>query len=183
MLGAPSSGEARAGHALAQDMQMTNTIAALIPVYNKEPYVERAIRSVLHQTRPVDEIVIVDDGSTDGSLARINAFPDSRIRVIRRPRCGPGPNPARNVGIRGTTARWIAFLDADDEWHDNFIEEIGRSIDDAPESVGCVFTGWQNVWPNGVVLAEARRHAGASAVERLDFDRFVSTWLALRSCP
>ena len=54
---------------------MTNsTIATVIPLYNKEPYIARAIASVLAQTRPVDEIIVVDDASTDGSLERIKAF-------------------------------------------------------------------------------------------------------------
>ena len=61
-----------------------STVATVIPLYNKEPYIARAIASVLAQTRPVDEIIIVDDASTDGSLERIKAFQDSRIRVIRR---------------------------------------------------------------------------------------------------
>src|SRR5436189_112278 len=60
-----------------------STVATVIPLYNKEPYIARAIASVLAQTRPVDEIIIVDDASTDGSLERIKAFQDSRIRVIR----------------------------------------------------------------------------------------------------
>src|SRR5260370_729546 len=62
-----------------------STVGTVIPLYNKEPYIARAIASVLAQTRPGDEIIIVDDASTDGSLARINAFQDSRIRVMRLP--------------------------------------------------------------------------------------------------
>ena len=62
----------------------TNTIAGVIPLYNKEPYIARAIASVLAQTRPVDEIIIVDDASTDGGLEQIKAFQDPRIRVLRR---------------------------------------------------------------------------------------------------
>ena len=62
----------------------TSTIATVIPLYNKEPYIARAIASVLAQTRPVDEIIVVDDASTDSSLERIKAFQDLRIRVLRR---------------------------------------------------------------------------------------------------
>src|SRR5262249_42510138 len=93
----------------------TNTIAAVIPLYNKEPYVARAIASVLAQTRCVDEIVIVDDASTDGSLERVRAFEDPRIRVLRRmdPR-QRGLPATRSLGIQSATSRWIALLDADD---------------------------------------------------------------------
>ena len=59
-------------------------IAAVIPVFNKQAFVGRAIESVLAQTRPADEIVIVDDASTDGSLAVVEAFRDARIHIVRR---------------------------------------------------------------------------------------------------
>jgi glycosyltransferase involved in cell wall biosynthesis len=61
---------------------MANTVAAVIPVYNKEPYVARAITSILAQTRPVDEIIIVDDASTDGSLVD-DASTDGSLAQIR----------------------------------------------------------------------------------------------------
>src|SRR3979490_3075810 len=103
----------------------TNTIAAVIPLYNKEPYIARAISSVLSQTRPVDEIIIVDDASTDGSVQKLEAFRDQRIQLLRRMNPRQRGLPAtRNLGIQSATSRWIALLDADDSWHEDFIEEI-----------------------------------------------------------
>lgn len=161
-----------------------NSIAVVITVYNKENYVARAIESVLHQTQPVDEIIIVNDASTDGSLERIQAFHDPKIRLLKRLQAGPGPSPARNVAIRAARAKWIAFLDADDEWHSNFIHEIRKLIDSAPARVGCVFTGWQDVWPDGVVNQDPfSRSAGEESFNHLAFDDFLARWLDLRCCP
>jgi glycosyltransferase involved in cell wall biosynthesis len=163
---------------------MANTIAAVIPVYNKEPYVARAIASVLAQTRPVDEIIIVDDASTDGGLARIAAFRDARIRLLRRAKSGPGPSPARNLAIRSARSEWIAFLDADDEWDTEFIEELANAERQASETVGCLFTGWRNIWTNGSITRDeySEKYEG-TRFGRLNFDTFISNWLDLDSCP
>ena len=84
----------------------TNTIAAVIPLYNKKPYIARAITSVLAQTRPIEEIIVVDDASTDGSLEQLKAFQDPRIRVLRRTDPRQRGLPAtRNLGIRSATSR------------------------------------------------------------------------------
>lgn len=163
----------------------TSTIAAVIPLYNKEPYIARAIASVLAQTRPVDEIIVVDDASTDGSLERIEAFQDSRIRVLRRTDPGQrGLSATRNLGIRSATSRWIALLDADDRWHEDFIEESEKLIALAADRIGFLFTGWQSVWSDGVVTRDAysARHDG-QGFRRLDIDSFVSAWLDLGTCP
>jgi glycosyltransferase involved in cell wall biosynthesis len=162
-----------------------STIATVIPLYNKEPYIARAIASVLAQTRPVDEIIIVDDASTDGSLERIKAFQDSRIRVLRRTDPRQRGLPAtRNLGIRSATSRWIALLDADDRWHEDFIEESNKLMAQASDRIGFLFTGWASVSPNGIVTRDAYsvRCEGAG-FRRLDLDSFVSAWLDLDACP
>ncbi len=163
-----------------------NTIAAVIPLYNKEPYVARAIASVLAQTRPVEEIIVVDDASTDGSLEQIKAFQDPRIRILRRtdPR-QRGPSETRNLGILSATSRWIALLDADDRWHENFIEESERLMAQASERVALLFTGWEHISPDGVVVARdaySLRYDG-QLFRRLDLESFVSSWLDLGTCP
>src|SRR5689334_22248487 len=123
-------------------------IAAVIPVFNKGPHVARAISSVLAQTRRVDELILVDDASTDGSLEQIRAFRCAKIRLLQRGKPGAGGYAARNLAIRHATSSWIAFLDADDSWHPYFVDEIARLIGRASSNTGCVFTGYERVWPD-----------------------------------
>jgi succinoglycan biosynthesis protein ExoO len=163
----------------------TNTIAAIIPLYNKEPYIARAITSVLAQTRAVEEIIVVDDVSTDGSAEQVLAFCDPRIQLVRRSDPAQRGLPAtRNVGIRAARSRWIALLDADDRWHDHFIEEVHDLLSQASERVGCLFTGWENVWPDGRVIRDKFSASfPEQRVRQLDFDAFVSEWLRYGGCP
>jgi glycosyltransferase involved in cell wall biosynthesis len=161
-----------------------DTIAVVIPVHNKAPFVARAIASVLAQSRPVDELVLVDDASTDGSLDEIGAFRDPRIKLLQRGEAGPGGYAARNLAIRHATSRWIAFLDADDTWEPCFVEEVARLVARAPSRTGCVFTGYVRDW--GDRPAERDKYSAGRAgdgVAALDFDRFLSTWLRFDECP
>ena len=86
----------------------TNTFAALIPLYNKEPYVARAIASVLAQTRPVDEIIIVDDASTDSSIQQVMAFRDPRLRLLKR----TDPKQ-RGLPANSQSRNWICYITLD----------------------------------------------------------------------
>jgi succinoglycan biosynthesis protein ExoO len=161
------------------------TFAAVIPLYNKEPYVARAITSILAQTRPVDEIIIVDDASTDGSAAQVMAFQDPRLRLLRRTDPKQRGLPAtRNVGIRSATSRWIALLDADDSWHPDYIEEIQKLLTQATDCTGMIFTGFENIWSDGVVTRDSySASCDGQRLTHLSLDRFVSTWLHLGDCP
>jgi glycosyltransferase involved in cell wall biosynthesis len=88
-------------------------ISAVIPAYNSEATIARAIDSVLAQTRSADEIIVVDDGSTDRTAEVIGSYGD-KVILIRQENAGA--SVARNTGIEAATGEWIAFLDADDEW-------------------------------------------------------------------
>jgi len=88
-------------------------ISVVIPVYNAAKYLADAIGSVLQQTHPADEVIVVDDGSTDQTPEIAAAFAD-RVRYIRQP--NSGVMTARNRGIQEAIHPWIAFLDADDAW-------------------------------------------------------------------
>jgi glycosyltransferase involved in cell wall biosynthesis len=95
------------------------SVTAVIPAYNIEAYVGRAIESVLAQTRLADEIIVVDDGSTDGTAAAIKKYLPRVKYVYQKNR---GLAGARNAGIRESTCEWVAFLDGDDEWLPRFLE-------------------------------------------------------------
>ena len=86
----------------------------IIPVYNGAAYVGRAIDSVLRQTEQDLELIVVDDGSTDGTRDVVAAVSDPRLTFISQ--ANAGPSAARNAGIAASTGPWVGFLDADDWW-------------------------------------------------------------------
>jgi glycosyltransferase involved in cell wall biosynthesis len=94
----------------------TATVSAIIPVYNRAHLIAAAIDSVLGQSRPVAEIIVVDDGSTDGT-ADVVARYGPRVHLIRQANGGPGA--ARNRGMKQAAGDYIAFLDSDDLWPAN----------------------------------------------------------------
>lgn len=95
-------------------MQENTLLSVVMPVYNAEQYLERCVESVLAQTYHPLELLLVDDGSLDGSPAICDAFcrSDSRVRVFHKQ--NGGPSAARNLGIQNATGRFISFIDADD---------------------------------------------------------------------
>ncbi len=118
------------------------TVSVIIPLFNKEKYITRALNSVFAQTCQDFEIVVVDDGSTDGGPELVQKYRDPRLRMIRQPNEGAGS--ARNRGIQETTAPYLAFFDADDEWLPDFLSrylEALRSNPDCDYVVGPWFEG------------------------------------------
>ena len=92
------------------------TVAVIIPVYGGQAYLAEAIESVLRQTRPATEILIIDDGSPDGSLRIAQAYAESHSTVRVVSQVNAGVSASRNRGAALTTATWLAFLDQDDLW-------------------------------------------------------------------
>ena len=108
-------------------------ISVIIPVYNAEKYIKRAVKSVLMQTYREIEVIIVDDGSTDESISICTSIDDVRIKVIRQENAGPAQ--ARNTGLESANGEFICFLDADDYLEPNFIEMLYKGIQQADISV------------------------------------------------
>jgi len=101
-------------------------ISVVIPLYNKQLSIKSTIQSVLNQTYRDFEIIIVDDGSTDDSAKVVENISDNRIRLISQP--NQGVSAARNCGIKMANNQWIAFLDGDDLWKDNHLDEINKMM-------------------------------------------------------
>ena len=106
--------------------------SVIIPLYNKAPYVAKAIESVLGQTYRDFEVIVIDDGSTDQSLEVAKTFENKSITIISQP--NSGVSTARNNGVKIAKYPYICFLDADDWWHPTFLEEMKRLITDFPDA-------------------------------------------------
>ncbi len=122
-------------------------ISVIIPTHNRADVLPRAIKSIQNQTRPVDEIIVVSDGSTDNTEALVKelAEKDSRIRLIAY-HPGHNGNYARNKGLEAATGQFIAFLDDDDEWLPRKTELQMELFEKDPEvglvyaSQNCIYT-------------------------------------------
>ncbi|HMO46668.1 MAG TPA: glycosyltransferase family 2 protein [Rubrivivax sp.] len=138
-------------------------ISIVIPLYQKESTIRRALESVQRQSIAELEILVVDDGSTDGGpivVQRLASF-DDRIRLLTRPNGGPGA--AKNSGLHEATGPLITFLDADDEWEPHFLESAKRVLDAHPECA--VFASAFRIGPTGVDRwDELRRHGVVEGV-------------------
>ena len=106
------------------------TFSVIIPLYNKEREIEGTIRSVLSQTRLPDEIVVVDDGSTDRSAEIVQRIDSPLIRLVAQPNAGECA--ARNRAIAEARGEYLALIDADDEWEPGFLAEIEAMIGEFP---------------------------------------------------
>jgi glycosyltransferase involved in cell wall biosynthesis len=106
-------------------------VSVIMPVYNGELFINRAIDSLLSQSFHDWELVVVDDGSTDSTPQILEGFRDKRIRIIRQPNSGEAS--ARNVGLGHATGEYISFLDADDLYLPNAIEDLSFFLDLHPE--------------------------------------------------
>ena len=95
---------------------MSLTISVVIPTYNRAKLVVRAVASALANVEPGDEVIVIDDDSTDDTAARLASFGD-RIRLLQGKHAGAGA--ARNIGIAAARGDIVAFLDSDDEWMPN----------------------------------------------------------------
>jgi glycosyltransferase involved in cell wall biosynthesis len=122
-------------------------ITALIPTYNSEQYIRETVDSVLAQTYPVHEVIVVDDGSTDRTQEVLASYGD-RIRYVRQ--ANAGPPVARNTGLAHATGNWIALLDSDDLWVPEKLELQMDYVQRHP-SCGLVYTDMKTFDDGGII--------------------------------
>ena len=113
------------------------SVSVIIPLYNVAPYIRATIQSVLDQTYPIHEIILVDDASPDDSVAKCRAIQDPRITIIRQE--NRGPSGALNSGIRKATGDYLAFLDGDDLWSPTKIATHIQHLESSPK-IGVSFS-------------------------------------------
>lgn len=102
----------------------------IIPLYNKENFIENTLKSVLNQSFTNFEVIIVNDGSTDKSEEKVYQFNDVRIKYFSQE--NQGVSVARNFGISMASSNYISFIDADDYWYPNFLQEMFKTIKQFP---------------------------------------------------
>jgi cellulose synthase/poly-beta-1,6-N-acetylglucosamine synthase-like glycosyltransferase len=141
-------------------------VSVVVPLYNKARSIRRTLDSILQQTFSDFELIVVDDGSTDGGQAVVESCADARIRLICQANAGPGA--ARNRGIDAALGELIAFLDADDEWLPPFLQEAVDQLDRGGRDVGCVTLGYA-LLPSGHIPEPLWRKRGVTeGVHRVD---------------
>ena len=111
---------------------MEISFSVIIPLYNKAPYIERAVKSVLSQDYPHFEIIVVNDGSSDGGEKIVTKLEDERLKLVSQKNAGV--SAARNKGALEAKSEYLAFLDGDDTWEPNFLSELVKLIADFPNA-------------------------------------------------
>jgi glycosyltransferase involved in cell wall biosynthesis len=160
----------------------TPLVSVVLPTRNRAHVLGLAIRSVLDQTERNIELIVVDDASTDGTLAILNQFAkiDSRIKILQnREACGGGG--ARNVGIAASSGEWVAFLDDDDAWMGNKLrtqlEEL--AVHSSPVACSCSYERYTATGRKSVV--RIRDDITLQQLFRLNYLGGASMCLASRS--
>ena len=124
---------------------MEKSVSVIIPVYNREDTIKRCIESVLNETLTSIEIIVVNDGSTDGTLSVINSIRDERITVISQDNAGQGF--ARNAGIDAAGGKYVAFVDSDDTIDKDMLRVMyERAENDGADIVQCNI---RDIYPDG----------------------------------
>jgi glycosyltransferase involved in cell wall biosynthesis len=123
-------------------------VTVVIPAYQRATILGATVRSVLEQTLPVAEVLVVDDGSTDGTAEVAEAM---GVTVLRQR--NQGVSVARNAGIRGATQEWVALLDSDDLWEPEKMEAQWEALQLRPD-VGLLFTDWLDFDDSGVTQTD-----------------------------
>ena len=124
-------------HEATSHPSASSSISAVIPTYNRGALVERAIESAFRQLHPPDEVIVVDDGSTDDTVQRLAAYGD-RVRLIRKSQGGVGS--ARNLGVEHSRCDFIAFLDSDDLWEPSHLLRMDQAIRATEARAGLYFS-------------------------------------------
>ena len=148
-------------------------VSIVIPLYNKQPYINRCLQSVLKQKYQHFEIIVVNDGSTDDGASEVEHFQDQRIRLLSQPNRGVAV--ARNVGVEAARNEMVFFLDADDTWQPELLQEVVKLIEIYP-ALGVYACGTTKIYANGQRQSEtvaANAYEVNSFILRDYFQSFV----------
>ncbi len=141
-------------------MESSISISVIIPLYNKAASVEATLRSVVSQSLAPCEIIVVDDGSTDGSAERVASLAIEGLRLIRQP--NGGVSRARNRGAAEASGTHLAFLDADDIWESDFLATVATAAEQHPEC-GLYATAYVVVGSDERTVVRSPRNEGVAS--------------------
>jgi GT2 family glycosyltransferase len=157
----------------------THRVAVVVPLYNKAPYIDRCLRSIIAQTHQELEIIVVDDGSTDGGDHLVRSVKDCRVRLVSQ--SNSGVSIARNRGVAEATCDLIFFIDADDEWAPTLVESLIDLHMRCP-SAGVVACPTERVYKDGCCSRVTLREYDFREGTELLRDYFAS-FVRLRQSP
>lgn len=159
---------------------MSPSISVILPVHNRADVLVRAIQSVLDQRLSAFELIVVDDGSTDGSAAVAQSFDDARIRLVELG-TNRGGNAARNAGLRAAAAPLIAFLDSDDTYLPGKLEHVVAEFGRRPD-LDLLVDSFVKVQPPGARKPRVERR-NPVIDDREQFRRALFTRLLWKATP
>ena len=148
----------------------------IIPLYNKENHIENTLKSVLNQSFQDFEILIIEDCSTDNSKKVAESVTSDKIKIIQHEK-NKGLSASRNTGIANANATYLAFLDADDLWHKNYLEKIKELTENFTEAhlfatnyteLDTGITG-NNIEVIGVALRKRKKEDIVNSIQSSDF--------------
>ena len=160
---------------------MQPQISAILPVFNGRRFLLGTVRSILAQSLPPCELIVVDDGSTDGSLEELAGLPAMPfpVRVLRQ--ANAGQSAARNAAAREATGEYLAFLDQDDAWHPRHLEELVEPLA-ADSGVGWVYSDFDEMDLDGNLVTRAfLRAQGLSHPKRTIYECVAGDLMVLPS--
>ena len=140
-------------------IERDNMISIVIPLYNKEQQISQTLETVLNQSFQDFEVVLVDDGSTDESVGVVRQFTDPRIRLIQQKNAGV--SAARNRGVAEAWGEFVAFLDADDLWHPDYLAMQMALVEKYPDC---------DVYATNYEFADSKGRVTPTILRRLPFE-------------
>ena len=165
------AGTAQAAHIIRAAL-MQPLVSVIVPVYNGQNHLAQALESALSQDYPNKEVIVVNDGSTDGTAEVLRSFGD-RIHAINQ--SNGGPPKARNAGLNAARGEYIAFLDADDVWLQGKLSAQVAHLQSNPQDGACCFR-W-HVWPADADGQFRQPDFAAHPIGPVQVDAQKSGWL------
>ena len=133
-------------------------VSVIVPLYNKAAYIDRCLDSILGQSYADFELIVVNDGSTDGGEHAVERRSDRRVRLISQANAGPGE--ARNHGARLAEGELLAFLDGDDAWHPDYLKESVAQMNGKMSGEAASLTWGMKIFPRGESTERRWREGG-----------------------